>query len=213
MARILVVDDEIGICELLAETLADGGHEVHTAQSGAEASAALAAIDPDLVLLDVWMPDANGLELLREWKARGSLSVPVVILSAYGTIDLAVEATRIGALAFLEKPISLQKLLDSVQTALAAGAPRRRVETRSHSFPAPARNDVQLAPPLHMPLREARGTFERAYFEALIREERGQIARVAERSGLERTHLYRRLKQLGISLPGAGREKHAAAKS
>jgi len=212
MARILVVDDEIGICELLAETLADGGHEVHTAQSGAEASAALAAMDPDLVLLDVWMPDANGLELLRGWKARGILSVPVVILSAYGTIDLAVEATRIGALAFLEKPISLQKLLDAVQTALAA-APRRQVEPRIHSSPAPARNDVHLAPPLHMPLREARGTFERAYFEGLIREERGQIARVAERSGLERTHLYRRLKQLGIGLPGSAREKPAAAKS
>jgi DNA-binding NtrC family response regulator len=212
MARILVVDDEIGICELLAETLTDVGHEVHTAQSGADASAALAAIDPDLVLLDVWMPDANGLELLREWKARGALSVPVVILSAYGTIDLAVEATRIGALAFLEKPISLQKLLDAVQTALAA-APKRRVEPRVPSAAGPARNDVHLAPPLHLPLREARGTFERAYFEALIREERGQIARVAERSGLERTHLYRRLKQLGISLPAGGREKPAAARS
>jgi DNA-binding NtrC family response regulator len=212
MARILVVDDEIGICELLAETLTDVGHEVHTAQSGADASAALAAIDPDLVLLDVWMPDANGLELLREWKTRGALSVPVVILSAYGTIDLAVEATRIGALAFLEKPISLQKLLDAVQTALAA-APKRRVEPRVPSAAGPARNDVHLAPPLHLPLREARGTFERAYFEALIREERGQIARVAERSGLERTHLYRRLKQLGISLPAGGREKPAAARS
>jgi DNA-binding NtrC family response regulator len=212
MARILVVDDEIGICELLAETLTDVGHEVHTAQSGADASAALAAIDPDLVLLDVWMPDANGLELLREWKTRGALSVPVVILSAYGTIDLAVEATRIGALAFLEKPISLQKLLDAVQTALAA-APKRRVEPRVPSAAGPARNDVHLAPPLHLPLREARGTFERAYFEALIREERGQIARVAERSGLERTHLYRRLKQLGISLPAGGGEKPAAARS
>lgn len=212
MARILVVDDEIGICELLAETLTDVGHEVHTAQSGADASAALAAIDPDLVLLDVWMPDANGLELLREWKTRGALSVPVVILSAYGTIDLAVEATRIGALAFLEKPISLQKLLDAVQTALAA-APKRRVEPRVPSAAGPTRNDVHLAPPLHLPLREARGTFERAYFEALIREERGQIARVAERSGLERTHLYRRLKQLGISLPAGGREKPAAARS
>lgn len=212
MARILVVDDEIGICELLAETLADGGYEVHTAQNGAEASAALTAIDPDLVLLDVWMPDANGLELLREWNTHGSLSAPVVILSAYGTIDLAVEATRIGALAFLEKPISLQKLLDAVQTALAT-APKRRVETHSRSSPAPKQNDVHLAPPLHMPLREARGTFERAYFEALIREERGQIARVAQRSGLERTHLYRRLKQLGISLPSAGREKSAVAKS
>jgi DNA-binding NtrC family response regulator len=212
MARILVVDDEIGICELLAETLTDVGHEVHTAQSGADASAALAAIDPDLVLLDVWMPDANGLELLREWKTRGALSVPVVILSAYGTIDLAVEATRIGALAFLEKPISLQKLLDAVQTALAA-APKRRVEPRVPSAAGPARNDVHLAPPLHLPLREARGTFERAYFEALIREERGQIASVAERSGLERTHLYRRLKQLGINLPAGGREKPAAARS
>jgi DNA-binding NtrC family response regulator len=211
MARILVVDDEIGIRELLAETLADSGHEVHTAGTTTEASAALASIDPDLVFLDIWMPDGNGLELLREWKARGALSAPVVILSAYGTIDLAVEATRIGALAFLEKPISLQKLLDAVETALAA-APKRRVETRTPLPVAPAAESHPLLPPLHLPLREARVTFERAYFEGLIREERGQIARVAERSGLERTHLYRRLKQLGISLPVPGREKPPAGK-
>jgi DNA-binding NtrC family response regulator len=211
MARILVVDDEIGICELLAETLTDVGHEVHTAQTGTDASAALAASDPDLVLLDVWMPGANGLDLLREWKKRGALSAPVVILSGYGTIDLAVEATRIGALAFLEKPLSLQKLLDAVQTALAA-APKRRVEPQIPSSIARARNDAHLAPPLNLPLREARATFERAYFEGLIREERGQIARVAERSGLERTHLYRRLKQLGIRLAAAGREYPAAGK-
>ena len=206
MARILVVDDEIGIRELLAETLADGGHEVHTAGTSMEASAALAAIDPDLIFLDIWMPDRNGLELLREWKTRGLLSAPVVILSGYGTIDLAVEATRIGALAFLEKPLSLQKLLDAVETALAT-APRRRTEQRAPS-PAPlAAEGRPLSAPVHLPLREARVSFERAYFEALIREERGQIARVAERSGLERTHLYRRLKQLGIHLPVTGREK------
>lgn len=206
MARILVVDDEIGICELLAETLTDVGHEVTTARTGAEASAAIIATDPDLVLLDIWMPDANGLELLRDWRRRGTLTAPVVVLSAYGTIDLAVEATRNGALAFLEKPVSLQKLLDAVQTALAA-APRRQSAPQRPLPGTPARNEAQFVVPLDSPLREARVAFERAYFEGLLRQERGQITRVAERSGLERTHLYRRLKQIGIRLPGADREE------
>jgi len=114
MARILVVDDEIGIRELLSEILADEGHEVLLAEN---AGAALRA-RPDLVLLDIWMPDTDGISLLKEWSATGQLNMPVVMMSGHGTIETAVEATRIGAMDYLEKPIALQRLIATVKRAL-----------------------------------------------------------------------------------------------
>src|SRR5574341_1989937 len=123
MARILVVDDEIGIRELLSEILADEGHAVLLAESAAAARRAREAQRPDLVLLDIWMPDTDGISLLKEWASNGQLTMPVVMMSGHGTIDTAVEATRIGAYAFLEKPIALQKLLATVGQALRHQAP------------------------------------------------------------------------------------------
>jgi len=127
MAQILVVDDEVGIRELLSEILADEGHQVTLAESAGEARRCRERQRPDLVLLDIWMPDTDGITLLKEWAASGQLTMPVVMMSGHGTIETAVEATRIGALDFLEKPIALQRLLTTVKHALrnpeAAAAP------------------------------------------------------------------------------------------
>jgi DNA-binding NtrC family response regulator len=118
MAHILVVDDEVGIRELLSEILADEGHQVLLAESAGEARRFRERGRPDLVLLDIWMPDTDGITLLKEWAASGQLTMPVVMMSGHGTIETAVEATRIGALDFLEKPIALQRLLATVKRAL-----------------------------------------------------------------------------------------------
>ncbi|HQR04072.1 MAG: sigma-54-dependent Fis family transcriptional regulator [Proteobacteria bacterium] len=121
MAKILVVDDEVGIRELLSEILRDEGYDVSLAEDAAAARDARDRIQPDLVLLDIWMPDTDGVTLLKEWAAGGQLTMPVVMMSGHATIDTAVEATRIGALDFLEKPIGMQKLLAAVKNALDRG--------------------------------------------------------------------------------------------
>src|SRR5437868_6272841 len=118
MAQILVVDDEVGIRELLSEILEDEGHQVALAESAGDARRIRERARPDLVLLDIWMPDTDGITLLKEWAASGQLNMPVVMMSGHGTIETAVEATRIGALDFLEKPIALQRLLATVKRAL-----------------------------------------------------------------------------------------------
>lgn len=129
MAQILVVDDEVGIRELLSEILSDEGHQVMLADSAAQARSLRERQRPDLVLLDIWMPDTDGITLLKEWSASGRLSMPVIMMSGHGTIETAVEATRIGALDFLEKPIALQRLLTTVRRGLrhAEAAPPREL--------------------------------------------------------------------------------------
>jgi len=122
MQQILVVDDEIGIRELLSEILADEGYKVALAQNATEARSNRNEARPDMVLLDIWMPDTDGITLLKEWASNGQLTMPVVMMSGHGTIDTAVEATRIGAFDFLEKPIALQKLLATVGRALKHSA-------------------------------------------------------------------------------------------
>jgi DNA-binding NtrC family response regulator len=121
MQEILVVDDEIGIRELLSEILSEEGYEVRLAENAGEARAFRTRTRPDLVLLDIWMPDTDGITLLKEWASAGLLTMPVVMMSGHGTIDTAVQATRIGAYDFLEKPIALQKLLATVGRALKHG--------------------------------------------------------------------------------------------
>jgi len=124
MQQILVVDDEIGIRELLSEILRDEGYQVRLAENAGQARAQRTQGRPDLVLLDIWMPDTDGITLLKEWASAGLLTMPVVMMSGHGTIDTAVEATRIGAFDFLEKPIALQKLLATVGRALKRGEPQ-----------------------------------------------------------------------------------------
>ncbi len=119
--NILVVDDEIGIRELLSEILKDEGYNVKVAENAATARALRREARPDLVLLDIWMPDTDGITLLKEWALSGQLTMPVVMMSGHGTIESAIEATRIGAIDFLEKPISLPKLVATVGKALAGG--------------------------------------------------------------------------------------------
>jgi DNA-binding NtrC family response regulator len=133
MSQILVVDDEVGIRELLSEILEDEGHEVRLAEDARAARAARGRGRPDLVLLDIWMPETDGITLLREWADSGQLTMPVVMMSGHGTIDTAVEATRIGAFDFLEKPIAMHKLLAAVGRALSHGesAPKRTLSLAS----------------------------------------------------------------------------------
>ncbi len=252
MANILVVDDEMGIRALLQEILTDEGHTVELAENAAQARSARDQFQPDLVLLDIWMPDVDGITLLKEWGTGAQLSMPVIMMSGHGTIDTAVEATKYGAMAFLEKPITLQKLLRAVEQGLAKPAPRP-----ANGLEAPIgvhRNGLPYSPYTHTeapasglgtayaagslghshpvgtytppgavalhaagqvashgpgpeqsfsldrPLREARDAFEKAYFEFHLMRENGSMTRVAERTGLERTHLYRKLKQLGVDL-------------
>jgi DNA-binding NtrC family response regulator len=134
MAIILVVDDEVGIRELLSEILIDEGYDVRLAENAGAARRARSELRPDLVLLDIWMPDTDGISLLKEWHAGGQLNMPVVMMSGHGTIDTAVEATRFGAFDFLEKPIGLQKLLSTVQKALKHDAPQQRPPLTLEAF-------------------------------------------------------------------------------
>jgi len=126
--EILIVDDEVGIRELLSEILQDEGYRVALAENAGEARAYRQRHQPALVLLDIWMPDTDGVTLLREWAASGQLTMPVVMMSGHGTIETAVDATKVGAFDFLEKPVGLQKLLSTIARALksaAAHEPRR----------------------------------------------------------------------------------------
>ncbi|MCZ6897898.1 MAG: response regulator, partial [Betaproteobacteria bacterium] len=118
---ILVVDDEVGIRELLSEILRDEGYRVALAENAEQARIWRNQTRPDLVLLDIWMPDTDGITLLKEWASNGLLTMPVVVMSGHGTIATAVEATRIGAFGYLEKPVPLQMLLSTVGHALRGG--------------------------------------------------------------------------------------------
>ncbi len=259
MAEILVVDDEIGIRELLSEILGEEGHTVLLAESASQARKAREENSLDLVLLDIWMPDTDGVTLLKEWASGGKLTMPVIMMSGHATIDTAVEATRIGALDFLEKPIALQKLLKAVEQGLNRGRAQAlaaakaasaavqmptlggvmpislgiRPQMMGGSLPTAPSYETVSGPhvgpsgfttipsgnpgaavairdlPLDIPLREARDAFERAYFEHHLSREHGSMTRVAEKTGLERTHLYRKLKQLGIDLSRGAYRKHS----
>jgi DNA-binding NtrC family response regulator len=230
MSTILVVDDEVGIRELLSEILGDEGHSVLAAENAARAREYRAREAIDLVLLDIWMPDTDGVTLLKEWAAQGQLTAPVIMMSGHATIDTAVEATRYGALEFLEKPIAMARLLAAVRSGLERGRVMRSLrpaaaaaavdnaapaavspvappaEPTPASEPAGVHNGV----PLDQPLREARDQFERVYFEFHLARENYSMTRVADRAGLERTHLYRKLKQLGIELARGARRDRAA---
>jgi two-component system, NtrC family, nitrogen regulation response regulator NtrX len=153
-ARILVVDDEANIRTLLDEILSEEGYEVTTASDAEEARQARKRSEYDLILLDIWMPDTDGISLLKEWSESDALG-PVVMMSGHGTVDAAVEATRLGAVDFIEKPVSLAKLLRVVQSALAD----RRASARRRS----------LVPPMIAPVGRSQA----------MRRLREQVARVA----------------------------------
>ncbi len=247
MAEILIVDDEIGVRELLTEVLQDEGHSITLASNGAEAREARKNLKPDLVLLDIWMPDTDGITLLKEWMSS-DYKAPVVVMSGHATIDTAVEATRIGAYDYLEKPITLSKLLKTINNATLKRLPdfeskkllnekisrpkdillnkkkpdsskvltnysqKNNVESNKKIQPLQddelskeviALNEAREALSkidLDLPLREARDSFERIYLSYQLAKLQGSMTRLAQRSGLERTHLYRKIRQLGMEL-------------
>lgn len=233
MAVVLVVDDEVGIRELLAEILTEEGYEVELAENAGCARTAMYRRHPDLVLLDIWMPDNDGISLLKEWSSMEGFNVPVIMMSGHATLDTAIEATKFGAVDFLEKPIALKRLISSVKGALEKNSNEPKIGAVSHPSPIPrmqpqpserpqypSRNPINVIDhtqkqrdltdliDFNAPLREARDQFERAYFLNLLKKENNSIAKVAAFAGLERTHLYRKLKQLGVDisrLKGNGR--------
>lgn len=198
LKEILVVDDEIGIRELLSEILFDEGYRVHLAENAAQARAFRQKHQPDLVLLDIWMPDTDGLALLKEWAADHLLTMPVIMMSGHGTIETALEAVKVGAVDFLEKPIALQRLLKTVAKAVQQSAQPDIMGGQSEANVASPEGMVLVPLPLDQPLREARECFDSAYFNYQMQKEGGNLSRIAEKIGIERTHLYRKLKQLGI---------------
>ena len=243
MAEILIVDDEIGVRELLTEVLQDEGHSVTLAANGAEAREQMKRPSIEVVLLDIWMPDTDGITLLKEWMSAG-FQIPVIVMSGHATIDTAVEATKIGAYDYLEKPITLSKLTNTIKNATektpmgtlfdsqseqqivgvsqkGVDATDKRIASKKGSAQklqvqkvvisedteevkeatalTEARNDLSMIN-LDSPLREARDSFERIYLSYQLAKLQGSMTRLAERSGLERTHLYRKIRQLGMEL-------------
>jgi DNA-binding NtrC family response regulator len=187
MATILVVDDEMGIRELLSEILSDEGHAVEVAENAQQAREYRLRQAPDLVLLDIWMPDTDGVTLLKEWAAQGQLTMPVIMMSGHATIDTAVDGV---ATANVATPANAAAIAAAV--ALPGLAPDNAAGGEVAAQAASISFDI--------PLRDARDAFERAYFEYHLARENGSMTRVAEKTGLERTHLYRKLKQLGVDL-------------
>jgi DNA-binding NtrC family response regulator len=121
---ILVVDDEPDIRDLVKEILEDESYTVATAENAAAAREARRAQRPDLILLDIWMPDTDGISLLKEWSEGDHLPCPVIMMSGHGTVETAVEATRLGAYDFIEKPLSMAKLLLTVERTAWPGKTR-----------------------------------------------------------------------------------------
>src|SRR3981081_93409 len=148
-SRILVVDDEADIRGLLKEILSEEGYEVEVAADATQARSARASQVPDLVLVDIWRTDTDGITLLREWSVTDGYDCPVVMMSGHGTVETAVEATRLGAFDFVEKPLSLTKLLRTVERALDAGRRKRRSARAQGVRPALARaRGARLAVPV-----------------------------------------------------------------
>ncbi len=208
MANVLVIDDEVGIRELFSEILSDEGYSVTLAANSAEARRAVKICNPDAILLDIWMPDTDGISLLKEWASQGPLPCPIVMMSGHANIDMAVEATKFGAFTFLEKPTSIKTLIDTLHSALAARQTSALLGSNQYAAPAKkspetnteATKDDILSSQIDfsLPLREARDQFERAYFLNLLEQESYSMTKVAAKAQLERTHLYRKLRQLGI---------------
>ena len=189
--EILVVDDEVGIRELLSEILFDEGYRVHWAENAIQARDFRNRQVPDLVLLDIWMPDTDGVSLLKEWVRQNLLTMPVIMMSGHGTIETALEATRIGAVDFLEKPIALQKLLDAVAKAIGREMPNNcQISASGDRMVKLGKANVweiveRISVTADLPLREARDHFDSLYFNYHMHKENGNITRVAQNAGLE----------------------------
>ncbi len=156
--RILVVDDEAEIRNLLRDILSDEGYSVELASNAEQARQARASAEHDLILLDIWMPDADGISLLRDWASGDGLTCPVVMMSGHGTIEAAVEATRLGAFDFIEKPLSLSKLLHVTQQALESGRQKRKTHTSASNAPATPTGKSRIMQQLREQVQRAAGS-------------------------------------------------------
>ncbi len=220
MAKILVVDDEIGIRELLSDILADEHYAVVTAESAEAVRQCLGKESFDLILLDLWMPDADGVSLLKELNARHLLHCPVITMSNSASAEIAAEAKKYGAIACLEKPVAMVKLIETVQHGLRVSerlralAPYRPVPpaAKHQKTEAKKKAEPEPLPVFEVPgtgmtidftktLREVKESTERAYLKAVMTAEGNKMTNVAKHSGLLRSHLYRKLRLLGISTP------------
>jgi DNA-binding NtrC family response regulator len=237
MANILVVDDELGIRDLLSEILNDEGHTVELAENAAQARAARQRMRPDLVLLDIWMPDTDGVTLLKEWSTTGLLTMPVIMMSGHATIETAGGGDQDRRPLLPGKTDHHAEAAEGrgnrpgAQRRCGAAVPAMRKPGMAGVVPMPvpeltveaAMTGGQTIPPvvemgpqarqlfeLDKPLRDARDEFEKCYFEYHLAREGGSMTRVAEKTGLERTHLYRKLKQLGVDLSRNKRSSSAA---
>ncbi len=220
MSKILVVDDEIGVRELLSDILSDEGSVVVTAESAESTRKCLSRESFDLILLDVWMPDADGVSLLKELSACHLLPCPVITLCNHASIETAAEAWKYGAIDCLEKPVAMAKLIEAVQHGLRVS---ERLRTLAPYRPEPPTPKVPKAeakekpveaalPVLEVPgtgfcidftrtLREVKDDTERAYLKALMNAEHNNMSNVAKRAGMLRSHLYRKMRALGIPAP------------
>ena len=206
--EILVVDDEVGIRELLSEILFDEGYQVQLAENAQQAREFRMSKAPDLVLLDIWMPDMDGLSLLKEWVSQDLLTMPVVMMSGHGTIETALEATRIGAADFLEKPIALQKLLKTVATAMLQGI--KPEKKKNAPVEIIERSEIrQFSLPLDLSLREAREHFDKLYFNYQMDKENGNVTRVDDLCAAQRMDCAHRAYSYGRKKTTGHRGAHA----
>ncbi|OUV63011.1 MAG: hypothetical protein CBC79_04150 [Gammaproteobacteria bacterium TMED119] len=133
--RILVVDDEPDICALVSDILTDEGYQVNAAETADMARQQVQANDYDCVLLDIWMPGEDGITLLKDWKEQRTLHCPIIMMSGHGTVETAVEATRLGAFSFVEKPLTTAKLISTIRTALDVHQQVKPLNVQNHEQP------------------------------------------------------------------------------
>lgn len=228
MTEILIVDDELGIRNILSEILADSGYVICTAADASEARERVAQHHFDLVLLDIWMPGTDGLTLLREWRYSGKLDFPVIVMSGHGSIDHAKRAIDDGAVDFIEKPISLKRLLSAIQDGLTRWAALQATKSQNTSerkgrtgrrrnndrqpehlpvFEVPAFN---FTIDFNRPIRDVLIEIERAYFRTVLSHVDHSMSDLARHAGLERTHLYRKLRALGLDVENMRRDAENA---
>lgn len=188
---ILIVDDELGIRELLRECLEDEGYTVRLAENALEADKIVKEHRFDLILMDVWLPDMDGVSLFKRFLSNGIIT-PVIMMSGHASITSALEAIRIGARDFLEKPLSLSKLLPLVDKHIL----------KEHANSEGVLEDISeiITLDLNNQLKGIKENLERRYFLYHMNKFRGNITRIAEVSGVDRAHLYRKFKTLGIKV-------------
>lgn len=225
MTEILIVDDEIGIRKILSEILIENNYRIAAAADADEARKLVAERHFDLVLLDIWMPGMDGLTLLKEWKYAGRLDFPVIIMSGHGSLEQANQALENGAIEFIEKPISLRLLLDSIQRSLAKWAmlqraraeeqqnkrARRRSDLPRLRMPVFEIKEYGLTLDFNRPYREVLFEFERAYFRSVLMHIHQSMADLARHAGMERTHLYRKLRALDLNIDELRKEARSRA--